>query len=81
MPAWGLAMVSSVDGASAGAGSAEFHIYRNNRRKEMKRLEWMDYKAIMDELDEEYLKKKKEKGVCCDILEKKASSKNKKKRR
>ena len=32
----------NVVGSSAGAGSAEFHIFRNNRRKEMKRLAWMD---------------------------------------
>jgi hypothetical protein len=46
--------VRNVTGSSAAAGSAEFHIYRNNRRKEMTRLENMEREYEEQKLDEEY---------------------------
>uniref|UniRef100_A0A0N4ZLJ6 PRKR-interacting protein 1 homolog n=1 Tax=Parastrongyloides trichosuri TaxID=131310 RepID=A0A0N4ZLJ6_PARTI len=52
--------VRNVVGSSAAAGSAEFHIFRNNRRKEYDRLEYIEKKAEKEELDKEYnLKRKK----------------------
>lgn len=47
-------------GSSAGAGSAEFHIYRNNRKKETLRLEWLDKEAKRKELDSEYERRRAE---------------------
>ncbi|KAI6174057.1 hypothetical protein M3Y98_01148700 [Aphelenchoides besseyi] len=46
--------VRNVVGSSAAAGSAEFHIYRNNRRKEMNRIEHMEQEYQQKRLDEEY---------------------------
>uniref|UniRef100_A0A915ECR0 PRKR-interacting protein 1 n=1 Tax=Ditylenchus dipsaci TaxID=166011 RepID=A0A915ECR0_9BILA len=46
--------IRNVVGSSAAAGSAEFHIFRNNRRKEMNRLEYIEKEAVQKELDEEF---------------------------
>ncbi|CAG9533348.1 unnamed protein product [Cercopithifilaria johnstoni] len=47
--------VRNVVGSSAAAGSAEFHIFRNNRKREMDRLDYMHNKASQEELDEKFL--------------------------
>ncbi|VIO92511.1 Hypothetical 21.6 kDa protein F37A4.2 in chromosome III, putative [Brugia malayi] len=47
--------VRNVVGSSAAAGSAEFHIFRNNRKREMDRLDYMNNKALQEELDEKFL--------------------------
>ncbi|VDN05212.1 unnamed protein product [Thelazia callipaeda] len=47
--------VRNVVGSSAAAGSAEFHIFRNNRKREMDRLDYMNQKALQEELDANYL--------------------------
>lgn len=47
-------MVRNVVGSSAAAGSAEFHIYRNNKRKEENRLRFLEYKDKKAEKDKEY---------------------------
>ncbi|KAF1761622.1 hypothetical protein GCK72_009878 [Caenorhabditis remanei] len=52
-----LEFVRNVVGSSAAAGSAEFHIYRNNRRKEQNRLDYIDAVAKKEELDEAYRQK------------------------
>ncbi|GMT19688.1 hypothetical protein PFISCL1PPCAC_10985, partial [Pristionchus fissidentatus] len=52
--------VRNVVGSSAAAGSAEFHIYRNNRRKEQERLDYIDKVAKMEEGAAEYIKKREE---------------------
>lgn len=49
--------VRNVVGSSAAAGSAEFHIYRNNRRKEMNRIDHMEKEYQKKKLDEEYEQK------------------------
>ncbi|MFH4980597.1 hypothetical protein AB6A40_007306 [Gnathostoma spinigerum] len=46
--------VRNVVGSSAAAGSAEFHIFRNNRKREMDRLDYMNRKAETERLDKEY---------------------------
>ncbi|KAK0416318.1 hypothetical protein QR680_012413 [Steinernema hermaphroditum] len=46
--------VRNVVGSSAAAGSAEFHIFRNNRRKEMERLEYIAKQAEKEDKDLEY---------------------------
>ena len=38
-------MMKNVQGSSAGAGSGEFHVYKQNRRREYERLKIMDEKA------------------------------------
>ena len=35
-------MMKNVQGSSAGAGSGEFHVYKQNRRREYERLKLMD---------------------------------------
>ncbi|CEF67205.1 PRKR-interacting protein 1 [Strongyloides ratti] len=52
--------VRNVVGSSAAAGSAEFHIFRNNRRREYERLEFIDKHAKKEELDKEYYLKRKQ---------------------
>lgn len=52
-----LEFVRNVVGSSAAAGSAEFHIYRNNRRKEQNRLDYIDAVAKKEELDLDYRQK------------------------
>ncbi|CAI2347743.1 unnamed protein product [Caenorhabditis sp. 36 PRJEB53466] len=52
-----LEFVRNVVGSSAAAGSAEFHIYRNNRRKEQNRLDYIDAVAKKEELDEAFRRK------------------------
>ncbi|CAD5229173.1 unnamed protein product [Bursaphelenchus okinawaensis] len=46
--------VRNVVGSSAAAGSAEFHIYRNNRRKEMNRLNYLEQEYQEKKKDEEF---------------------------
>lgn len=52
--------VRNVVGSSAAAGSAEFHIFRNNRKKELSRLEYIEKEAVRKELDEEYEQRNRE---------------------
>ncbi|KAH7700117.1 Protein F37A4.2 [Aphelenchoides avenae] len=52
--------VRNVVGSSAAAGSAEFHIFRNNRRKEMNRLDFLEAEGKRKELDEEFERRKRE---------------------
>jgi len=44
----------NVMGSSAGAGSGEFHLYRQMRRKERSRVAQLAYRRKRDELDEEF---------------------------
>lgn len=46
--------VRNVMGSSAGAGSGEFHVYRNLRRKEFARLKGIEEKSRREEMDMEY---------------------------
>lgn len=46
--------VRNVVGSSAAAGSAEFHIFRNNKRREQERLAYIEKQAIKEDLDKEY---------------------------
>ncbi|XGW18145.1 hypothetical protein V3C99_002619 [Haemonchus contortus] len=52
--------VRNVVGSSAAAGSAEYHIYRINRKKEQNRLDYIAKVAETEELDEQYRKHKEE---------------------
>ncbi|KAJ3356158.1 hypothetical protein HDU83_001737 [Entophlyctis luteolus] len=46
--------VRNIQGSSAGAGSGEFHVYRNLRRKEYARLKQMDIKDRKEREAREY---------------------------
>jgi len=46
--------VYNVMGSSAGAGSGEFHVYRQIRRKEFARQKVLNEKKTKDEMNEEY---------------------------
>ncbi|XP_063707759.1 PRKR-interacting protein 1 homolog [Culicoides brevitarsis] len=46
--------VRNVMGSSAGAGSGEFHVYRNLRRKEYARLKGIEEKSRREEMDENW---------------------------
>jgi len=50
----------NVMGSSAGAGSGEFHLYRQMRRKEQSRLKQLAYRKVRDELDAEFKQKLEE---------------------
>jgi len=50
----------NVMGSSAGAGSGEFHLYRQMRRKEQSRVKQLAYRKKRDELDAEFQHKLQE---------------------
>eukprot|EP00824_Muranothrix_gubernata_P010696 TRINITY_DN23806_c0_g1_i2.p1 TRINITY_DN23806_c0_g1~~TRINITY_DN23806_c0_g1_i2.p1 ORF type:complete len:112 (-),score=28.16 TRINITY_DN23806_c0_g1_i2:136-471(-) len=47
-------MSGNLPGSTAGAGSGEFHRYRNLRRKELLRLQKIDEDAEREERDKEF---------------------------
>merc|ERR1712173_379179 len=47
----------NIMGSSAGAGSGEFHLYRQMRRKEQNRQKILAYRKMRDELNEAYRQK------------------------
>ena len=70
--------VRNVVGSSAAAGSAEFHIYRNNRRKEQIRLDFMEKDYQAKKLDTEYNERVAERKV---VEESKLTKKQRKRQR
>jgi len=50
-----MEFVRDVMGSSAGAGSGEFHVYQNAKKREQKRLDYLDRKALRDDLDSEFV--------------------------
>ncbi|KAI9622990.1 hypothetical protein H4Q26_014933 [Puccinia striiformis f. sp. tritici PST-130] len=50
-------MMKNVQGSSAGAGSGEFHVYKQSRRREYERLRLMDENEEKDRLKTEFEKK------------------------
>jgi hypothetical protein len=58
--------VRNVVGSSAAAGSADFHIFRNNRKRETDRLDWMDKQDKKQKLDAEYEDRVAEKQKLAD---------------
>merc|ERR1711915_345611 len=47
----------NIMGSSAGAGSGEFHLYRQMRRKEANRQAILNYRKIRDDLNEAFHQK------------------------
>uniref|UniRef100_A0A183BVI2 PRKR-interacting protein 1 n=1 Tax=Globodera pallida TaxID=36090 RepID=A0A183BVI2_GLOPA len=70
--------VRNVVGSSAAAGSAEFHIFRNNKRRELERLEYIEKMAVKDELDKAFEEKQRTRK---EEQEKKSSKKRMKRLR
>ncbi|KAL3090170.1 hypothetical protein niasHS_006622 [Heterodera schachtii] len=70
--------VRNVVGSSAAAGSAEFHIFRNNKRRELERLEYIEKMAVKDEKDKEFEERRKARR---DEEEKKSAKKREKRLR
>jgi len=70
----------NVMGSSAGAGSGEFHLYRQMRRKEQSRVKQLAYRKKRDELDAEFqLKLKENDKTAAERTEKKRLKRIKKK--
>jgi hypothetical protein len=53
-------IVTNVQGSSAGAGSGEFHIYKQSRRREMERMRIMDEEVEREKGDEEWVGKRED---------------------
>ncbi|GAU98979.1 hypothetical protein RvY_10045 [Ramazzottius varieornatus] len=67
-------------GSSAGAGSGEFHIYRNLRRKEQNRMKYIEEQAKKDEAQTEFEKKAAEQQRLEDLKSAKSRAKRLKKK-
>merc|ERR1712241_833548 len=50
----------NIMGSSAGAGSGEFHLYRQMRRKERNRQAVLNYRKIRDDLNDAFHQKLEE---------------------
>jgi len=53
-------IVANVQGSSAGAGSGEFHVYKQSRRREYERVRMMEEEVEKEEKDREWKEKQKE---------------------
>lgn len=53
-------IVANVQGSSAGAGSGEFHVYKQSRRREYERIRLMQEEAKKEDADLEWAKKQEE---------------------
>jgi hypothetical protein len=74
------AFVYNVMGSSAGAGSGEFHVYRQIRRKEQNRCKVIDKERVAEELDDAFKVKLAENEKSeQEKAEKKRNKRNKKK--
>ncbi|WVQ79277.1 hypothetical protein IAT38_001373 [Cryptococcus sp. DSM 104549] len=69
-------MMKNVQGSSAGAGSGEFHVYKQSRRREYERLKIMDDKAKAEEEHAAFLARQAERDSAADAK----TSKNRAKR-
>ena len=72
-----LEFVRDVMGSSAGAGSGEFHVYQNAKKREQKRLDYLDRKSARDDLDSDFIEKVEENKRKADEV----TSKKREKRR
>ncbi|GAM26145.1 hypothetical protein SAMD00019534_093200 [Acytostelium subglobosum LB1] len=50
--------VHNVSGSTAGSGSGDFHIYRNQRRKELDRLERIEKEGTKEEINREFMERR-----------------------
>ncbi|WRT69620.1 uncharacterized protein IL334_006609 [Kwoniella shivajii] len=59
-------MMKNVQGSSAGAGSGEFHVYKQSRRREYERLKIMDDKARAEAEQAEFQARQAERASLAD---------------
>ena len=52
-------IVTNVQGSSAGAGSGEFHVYKQSRRREYERVRMMEEEVETEQRDREWEEKKR----------------------
>ncbi|KAG8897972.1 hypothetical protein FRB99_007746 [Tulasnella sp. 403] len=73
-------MMKNVQGSSAGAGSGEFHVYKQSRRREYERLKIMDEKAQEEAATEEFEARKREREEAAEAKTAKNRAKRQKKK-
>jgi len=77
-----MEFVRDVMGSSAGAGSGEFHVYQNAKRREQKRLAYLDRKADRDDADQKFADQVEEnKRKADEVTAKKREKRQRKKKK
>ncbi|OCF62165.1 hypothetical protein L486_01832 [Kwoniella mangroviensis CBS 10435] len=73
-------MMKNVQGSSAGAGSGEFHVYKQSRRREYERLKIMNDKARAEEEHAAFLARQAERDAVSDAKTAKNRAKRQKRK-
>ncbi|WWC95752.1 hypothetical protein V866_002618 [Kwoniella sp. B9012] len=73
-------MMKNVQGSSAGAGSGEFHVYKQSRRREYERLKIMNDKARAEEEHAAFLARQAERDALADAKTAKNRAKRQKRK-
>lgn len=73
-------MMKNVQGSSAGAGSGEFHVYKQNRRREYERLKLMDEKSKKEAEALEFEQRRRERLEAAEAKTAKNRAKRQKKK-
>jgi len=72
--------MKNVQGSSAGAGSGEFHVYKQSRRREYERLKIMDEKSTKESEQAEFERRKRERDEAADAKTAKNRAKRQKRK-
>ncbi|OWZ42750.1 hypothetical protein C349_03583 [Cryptococcus neoformans var. grubii Br795] len=73
-------MMKNVQGSSAGAGSGEFHVYKQSRRREYERIRLMTEKTRAEEEHAEFLKRQAERDAIAEAKTAKNRAKRQKRK-
>ncbi|KAF8326608.1 uncharacterized protein EI90DRAFT_3281650 [Cantharellus anzutake] len=73
-------MIKNVQGSSAGAGSGEFHVYKQNRRREYERIKLMEEKTQKEMEAAEFEIRKRERDEAVEAKTAKNRAKRQKKK-
>ncbi|WVW87003.1 hypothetical protein I302_109059 [Kwoniella bestiolae CBS 10118] len=73
-------MMKNVQGSSAGAGSGEFHVYKQSRRREYERLKIMNDKARAEEEQAAFVSRQAERDALADAKTAKNRAKRQKRK-
>jgi len=73
-------MMKNVQGSSAGAGSGEFHVYKQSRRREYERLKMMDETALKEAETADFEQRKREREEAAEAKTAKNRAKRMKKK-
>ncbi|WWC73773.1 uncharacterized protein I206_107745 [Kwoniella pini CBS 10737] len=73
-------MMKNVQGSSAGAGSGEFHVYKQSRRREYERLKMMNDKAHAEEEQAAFQARQAERDAMADAKTAKNRAKRQKRK-